>query len=107
TEYAERIVRFLDAVEPTHRQAAIASLAAMGARETAEQIGKHLNDPATLVRWESVRALGHLQAREFAGQIVAMAEEDGAQSPVIEALGRLGQRDLAPHLLPFLENIEP
>ena len=107
TEYAERIVRFLDAVEPTHRQAAIASLAAMGARETAEQIGKHLNDPATLVRWESVRALGHLRAREFAGPIVAMAEEDGAQSPVIEALGRLGQRDLAPHLLPFLENIEP
>lgn len=106
-EYAERIVRFLDASEPTHRQAAITSLAAMGARETAERIGKHLNDPAVLVRWEAIRALGRLRAREFAGQIVAMADENGAQAPVIEALGRFGQRELAPHLLPFLEDIEP
>jgi HEAT repeat protein len=107
SEYAERIARFLDSGEPNNRQAAIASLAAMGARETAERIGRHLNDPAALVRLETVRALGHLRAREFAGQIVAMAEDNGAQAPVIEALGRFGQRDLAPHLLPFLEVIEP
>lgn len=106
-EYAERIVRFLDAGEPNHRQAALASLAAMGARETSERIGKYLNDPAVLVRWQAVRSLGILRAREFAGQIVAMADENGAQAPVIEALGRFGQRELAPHLLPFLEDIEP
>lgn len=106
-EYADRIVRFLDSGEPNHRQAALASLAAMGAREASERIGKHLNDPAVLVRWQAVRALGQLRAREFAGQIVAMADENGAQAPVIEALGRFGLRELAPHLLPFLEDIEP
>jgi HEAT repeat protein len=102
-EYADRLVRFLDAGEPTHRQTAIAALAAMGAKEMSERIGRHLNDPNVLVRWEAVRALGRLRAREFAGQIVAMSDENGAQAPIIEALGRFGLRELAPHLLPFLD----
>ncbi|MBI3854273.1 MAG: HEAT repeat domain-containing protein [Planctomycetes bacterium] len=106
-DYAPRIVKFLAATDPFHRQAAIASLAEMGAADKADKIAECLADGQELVRWEAVRALGRLKAREYAGEIVAMAEEDAAQAPVIEALGALGLRELAPHLLPFLDNPEP
>jgi HEAT repeat protein len=104
---APRILRFLEAPDPSHRQAAIEALASMGARDQAAKIAERLNDEVTLVRWEAVRALGRLEAREFAGRIVASVEDDGGQAPGLEAMGRLGLRELAPHILPFLETPDP
>jgi len=106
-EYSAKIVPFLEADDPGHRQAAITALADMGDRDKAGKIAERLSDTHTLVRWDAVRALGRLKAREYAGQIVAMAEEDGAQAPVLDAMGALGMRELAPHILPFLDFPEP
>jgi HEAT repeat protein len=106
-DYAGRIVRFLGAPDPRHRKAAIAALAGMGAKEQAGKIAARLADEEVLVRWEAVRALGRLKARDRAGEIVAMADDDGALSPVLEALGDLGLRELAPHILPHLEVPDP
>lgn len=106
-DHAGKILRFLEAHEPAHRRAAIGALAAMGARDKADKIAERLDDDQVLVRWEAVRALGHLRAREYAGAIAALGDEFGAQAPVIEALGRLGLRETAPRLLPYLDTPEP
>ena len=105
--YAGQVARFLDEPDPVRRQAVIAALAGMNAKDRADEIAKHLSDAELLVRWEAIRALGRLGAREHAGAIVSMAGEDGAQAPVLEAMGALGMRELAPHIIPFLENVEP
>lgn len=101
-EFAGRVEKFLASTNPIHRQAAVASLAAMGARDRAEKIAERLSDSQVLVRWEAIRALGRLKAREYAGQIVASVDDDGGQAPGLEAMGALGLRELAPHIIPFL-----
>lgn len=106
-DYADKVAPFLDSEDPGHRQAAITALAEMGDRDKAGKIAERLSDTHTLVRWEAVRALGKLKAREYAGQIVSMADENGAQAPVLDAMGALGMRELAPHILPFLDFPEP
>jgi HEAT repeat protein len=102
-EFAGRIARFLESADPVHRQEAIAALAGMGARDAAPKIADRLADAELLVRWEAIRALGRLKAKEYAGAIVGMGDEDGAQAPLLEAMAELGLRELAPHILPHLE----
>lgn len=106
-EYAPRVMKFLDSADPTFRQEAITALAGMDARDAAGKIAERLADGEILVRWEAIRALGKLKAREHAGAIVAAGDEDGAQAPLLEALGELGMRELAPHILPMLEIPDP
>lgn len=106
-EYSARVAAFLESADPTFRQEAITALAGMNARDTAGKIAERLADGEILVRWEAIRALGRLKAREHAGAIVAAGDEDGAQAPLLEALGELGMRELAPHILPMLEIPDP
>ncbi|MBV8881843.1 MAG: HEAT repeat domain-containing protein, partial [Planctomycetaceae bacterium] len=106
-EYSGRVARFLESAEPVLRQEAIASLAGMNARDTAGKIAERLSDAEVLVRWEAIRALGKLKAKEHAGAIVSMGDEDGAQAPLLEAMGELGLRELAPHILPMLDIPDP
>jgi len=103
-DFAVRVSRFLEAADPMLRQEAIAALAGMGARETAPKIADRLTDAEVLVRWEAIRALGRLKARDYAGAIVGMGDEDGAEAPFLEALAELGLRELTPHILPHLES---
>lgn len=106
-DYAGRVVKFLESSNPSHRQSAVAALAAMGARDRADKIAERLSDAQVLVRWEAIRALGRLKAKEYAGQIVASVDDDGGQAPGLEAMGALGLRELAPHILPFLVIPDP
>src|SRR5882672_1996247 len=102
-EFSGRVARFLESADPVLRQEAVAALGGMGARDTAKQIAERLTDGEILVRWEAVRTLGKLKAREYAGAIAAMNDEEGAEAPVLEALGELGLRELAPQILPSLD----
>jgi HEAT repeat protein len=106
-DYSGRVARFLESADPVQRQEAIAALSGMGARDAAEKISERLTDAEILVRWEAIRALGHLKAREYAGAIVSMGDEDGAQAPLLEAIAELGLRELAPNILPNLEIPDP
>ncbi len=106
-DYSGRVARFLESADPVQRQEAIAALSGMGARDAAEKISERLTDAEILVRWEAIRALGHLRAREYAGAIVSMGDEDGALSPLLEAIAELGLRELAPNVLPNLEIPDP
>jgi HEAT repeat protein len=106
-EYSGKIARYLESADPLLRQEAIAALGSMNARDLAGKIAERLADAEILVRWESIRALGRLKAKEHAGAIVAMGDEDGAQAPLLEALGELGLRELAPHIIPMLEIPDP
>lgn len=106
-EYAVRVARFLESAEPVLRQEAIAALAAMNARDQSAKIAERLSDAELLVRWEAIRAIGRLKAKEHAGAIVGMLDEDGAQAPILEAMGELGLRELAPHIIPMLETPDP
>jgi len=106
-EYSGKVARFLESADPAMRQEAITSLAGMNARDLSAKIAERLADGELLVRWEAIRALGRLKAREHAGALVAMGDEDGAQAPLLEAMGELGLRELAPHILPMLEIPDP
>jgi len=106
-EYSGRIARYLESADPLLRQEAISALGSMNARDLAGKIAERLTDGEVLVRWESLRALGRLKAKDHAGAIVAMGDEDGAQAPLLEALGQLGLRELAPHIIPMLEIPDP
>jgi HEAT repeat protein len=106
-EYSSKVARFLESADPAFRQEAITALAGMDARDLSGKIADRLTDGEILVRWEAIRALGKLKAREHAGAIVAAGDEDGAQAPLLEALGELGMRELAPHILPMLEIPDP
>lgn len=106
-QYAARVERFLESGEAVLRQEAITALAGMNAREAAGKIAERLGDAELLVRWEAIRALGRLKAKEHAGALVSMGDEDGAQAPLLEAMGGLGLRELAPHILPMLEIPDP
>ncbi|HLY11005.1 MAG TPA: HEAT repeat domain-containing protein [Planctomycetota bacterium] len=102
-EYSGRVARFLESADPALRQEAVAALAGMNARDLSAKIAERLADGELLVRWEAIRALGRLKAKEHAGALVAMSDENGAEAPLLEAMGELGLRELAPHILPMLE----
>jgi len=106
-EYSGKVARYLESADPILRQEAITALGNMNARDLAGKIAERLSDAEVLVRWESIRALGRLKAKEHAGAIVAMGDEDGAQAPLLEAMGELGLRELAPHIIPMLEIPDP
>jgi HEAT repeat protein len=106
-EYAGKVARFLESADPAMRQEAIAALGGMNTRDLAGSIAKRLEDGEVLVRWEALRALGRLKAKEHLGAIVAMADDPGAEAPLLEAMASLGQRELAPHILPMLEIQDP
>lgn len=106
-DYAGKVARFLESADPAMRQEAVAALGGMNARDLAGAIAKRLEDGEVLVRWEALRALGHLKAKEYIGAIVALADDPGAEAPLLEAMSSLGQRELAPHILPMLEIQDP
>lgn len=106
-EYSARVAAFLESAEPALRQEAIAALAGMNARDASAKIAERLGDAEPLVRWEAIRALGRLKATAHVGPLVSMGDEDGAQAPLLEAMGELGLRELAPHILPMLEIADP
>jgi HEAT repeat protein len=102
---AAAAARFLGHPGGEFRQAAVRALGLMGSRVHAAAIAERLSDLA-VIRWEAAKALAALGAREHAGAVAALLAE-GAEPPVIEALGRLGRRDFAPQVVPFLEHAEP
>ena len=106
-DYAGKVAHFLESADPALRQEAVAALAGMNARELSAKIAERLTDGEPLVRWEAIRALGRLKARDHAGALVGMGDEDGAQAPLLEAMGELGLRELAPHILPMLDIPDP
>ncbi len=105
--HAGAVAKQLGHPDPAHRLAALTSLADMGARDFAAPIAERLGDAQFLVRWEAARALGRLRASEHATAVIALLQDEGAEPPVIEAIGALGRRDSAPHLLPYLEHFDP
>jgi HEAT repeat protein len=106
-DYAAKVARFLESADPALRQEAITALAGMNAREFSAKIAERLSDGELLVRWEAIRALGRLKAKEHVAALVAMSDESGAEAPLLEAMGELGLRELAPHILPMLEIPDP
>ncbi|KYC43184.1 hypothetical protein WA1_13890 [Scytonema hofmannii PCC 7110] len=65
-----------------------------------------LEDPDVNVRYYAIEALGHLRASEAVEMLLAIVElgDFFLVFPALDALTRIGDRTIAPRLLPLLEN---